>query len=277
MTSRALGRTQRLIWELVTAPEGVEAGLAEMGDAAGKRLRTVVRGDGRLDATGRLGVYANGYFFRIRDALEEDFGALHGALGEAAFHNLITAYLIFHPPTHPSLREAGRRLPGFLAGHRAAASFRERCPWGPDLAALEWALQDAFDAADVPPLSREALAAEPPEAWGDLRLSLAPSLQTLTLAWPVQAVREAYEAGRPLPTPSPARTYLRVWRKEERVFYGPMTALEAEALAIVGAGESFGRLCGHVAAEAGEGEAPARALGLVERWLADHLLAAPRD
>jgi hypothetical protein len=277
MATRALGRAQRLIWGLVTAPEGVEAGLAEIGDAAGERLRAVVRGDSRLDARARLGVYANAYFFRIHDALRQDFGALHCVLGEAAFHNLVTAYLIAHPSTHPSLREVGRRLPGFLAGHPGAAFFRERCPWAPDLAALEWALQEAFDAPDVPVVSRDRLAAAPPEAWGDLRFSLAPSLQMLTLAWPVQTVREAYDAGRDLPDASPGRTHLRVWRKEERVFYHPMTPLEAEALALLGAGETFGRLCGHVAAEAGEGEAPARALGLLERWLADHLLTAPRD
>jgi hypothetical protein len=274
MASRALDQAQRLIWGLVTAPEGVEAGLEAIGDTGAAQLRAVVSGDARLDAASRLTVYANAYFFRIHDALKEDFGALHRALGEAAFHNLVTVYLFSHPPTHPSLRYAGKHLPGFLATDRAAAPFRERCPWAADLAALEWALLEAFDAPDAPVLSRDDLAAAPAGAWGDFRFSLTPSLQTLTLAWPVETVRAAYDRGTDLPAPPPGRTHLRVWRREERVFYRPMPPLEAEALGLVRAGESFGRLCGHVAAEAGEGEAPQRALGLLERWLADHLLAA---
>ena len=96
-------------------------------------------------AYGRLDVYADMYFYRLRDCLAEDFPKLAELVGEARFHNLVTDYLLRHPSSHPSLRELGRRLPAFLADHAIAAEF----PVAADLARLEWARVDVFDERDV--------------------------------------------------------------------------------------------------------------------------------
>ena len=278
MTAVRLGETQRRLWRLVTAPEGIAAGLSMESPGEGRTLAGLIQGDARLGAMTRLTVYANAYFYRIRDALKEDFGGLHQALEEVAFHNLVTAYLVHHPPTHPSLRYAGKDLPGFLARHPEASVFRDRCPWAADLAALEWALLEAFDAPDGPTLTREELAAVPPEDWGGLRFSVTKSLQLLTLAWPVQKIREAYDGKgeRGVAPPAPAETKLRVWRKDERVYYRPMTCLEADALTLLVDGATFGRLCERVATETGQADAPPRAVAILNRWLDDKLLASLR-
>ena len=275
MNERFLGEAQRLLWRLVTAPEGVQRGLADAGDPEGRSLEAVVRGDGPMDAPARLTVYANGYFYRIRDALLEDFGALHNALGKRLFHNLVTAYLIAHPPTHPSLRYAGERLPEFLATDPAAGDFRARCPFVADLAALEWALLEAFDAPDAPSLPRDTLAALPADDWASLRFELTPTLQILTLAWPVHRAREIYDGGSDLASIRllPEETRLRVWRKSERVFYRPMSPLEHASLGALRAGACFGDVCEQAAAEMGEEGAARRALDLLERWLADEILS----
>lgn len=274
MNERFLGEAQRLVWRLVTAPEGVRRGLSDAGDRDGRSLKAVVRGDASMDASARLTVYANGYFYRIRDALREDFGALHSALGERPFHNLVTAYLIAHPPTHPSLRYAGGRLPEFLAADPAARVFRARCPFVADLAALEWALLEAFDAPDALSLPRDALAAVPANDWAALRFELTPTLQSLTLAWPVHRARKIYDGGGDLVSsrlPS-EETRLRVWRKSERVFYRPMSPLEQASLGALRAGACFGDVCERAAAETGDEGAARKALALLERWLADEIL-----
>jgi hypothetical protein len=71
-----LTETQRLLWQLITAPEGVAAALAADGARGGSlraHLVRTVRGDRGLEAVQRLDIYANMYFFRILDVLKEDY------------------------------------------------------------------------------------------------------------------------------------------------------------------------------------------------------------
>ncbi len=232
-------------------------------------------GDARLSAVERLDVYANAYFYRIRDCLIEDFGALHQALGEGLFHDLVTAYLITHPPRHPSLRYAGDRLSQFLLESPAAAPFRRALPWAGDLARLEWALLTAFDSADSDVISQEQLAATAPERWAELCFEFQPGFQLLTMEWPVHAYRRDWERDQTHAPQSlePAATQVCCWRKGERAHYRSVDTQEAGALALAAAGECFGVLCEQLASEVGDGEAPVRAAALLARWQTDELIA----
>lgn len=270
-----LAETQRWLVRLIAAPAGVRRGLEELGDPRGEALAGMVRGDPELSAERRLEVYANAYFRRLRDVLAQDYGALCAALGGEWFHDLATAYLWARPPRHPSLRYAGVRLPAWLGADPRALPFRRRFPWAADLARLEWALVDAFDAADAPELPREALAALPLERWPELRLELPPSLQLLELDWDVLPLRRAFDAGAPPePTPpGPAASRVCVWRSGERVLHRGVDRVEARALAGALRGEPFGSLCEAIAAELGEALAPARAAALLEAWCRDGWIA----
>jgi hypothetical protein len=279
---RALGSIQRRLWRLVTEPSGVEAALTAEGDADGSRLAALVRGDRDLRPVDRVGVYANAYFVRLHDCLREDFGTLARALGVEAFHDLVKTYLMMHPPTRPSLRHAGAHLADHLAAEPFGAIFSRRCPYAADLARLEWALAEAFYAADATVLARDTVAAVPAESWGSLRFETAPSLQILGCAWPVQRIRERFERERadevwddapPLPTEP---THLRVWRQGNHVRYRAIPALEREALAAATAGEPFAAICERVAEEVGEGEAGPRTAALLSSWVSDGLLARLR-
>jgi hypothetical protein len=276
---RALDAIQRRLWRLITDPDGVDAALAAEGDAGHAGLTEWVRGDRGLAAAERVAVYANAYFARLHDALREDFGALARALGAAAFHDLVKTYLMMHPPTRPSLRDAGAHLAEHLATEPFATIFARRCPYAGDLARLEWALVEAFDAADAAVLAGADLAAVPADAWAELRFRAVPSLRILTCAWPVQRVRERFEReeaeavwdGAPELVEEPA--HLRVWRQDERVHYRAMASLECQALRTAASGEPFGAVCGCVAAETGDAEAAARAAALLASWVSDGLLA----
>ena len=118
-----------------------------------------------------------------------------------------------------------------------------------DLARLEWALTDAFDAEDAPLLARGDLAAVAPDAWSGLRFRTSPSLAVLSLRWPVQTVRERFdqesedESWDTPPALEPRDTHVRVWRREETVYYRAIPALEAELLWKLKRGEDFGVLC----------------------------------
>ena len=132
---------QSVFWRLMVAPEGVAAGaraLRAEGAIGSEDLGFLVRADDRMNPRERLDVYADMYFYRLRDCLAEDFPKLSAWIGPARLHNVVTYYLLAHPPAHFSLRELGRRLPGFVAGHALASEF----PGLADLAALEWARGD---------------------------------------------------------------------------------------------------------------------------------------
>jgi hypothetical protein len=270
---------QRQLRELIAAPSGVAVALEELGPPAVRSLEATVRSDAKLPAVERLEVYANAYFYRIRDCLEDDFGALRAVLGEARFHNLVTAYLIDCPPRHPSLRFAGERLPDFVRKHPAAASFREDLRWLADLAHLEWAIVEAFDAADADILSRDELAAIDPARWVDLQFGFQPALTRLDLDAPAHRVRRAWDDDAPMETAiselestEPAIYPLLVWRTAERVSYRGLDPVEAIGLDAAIAGETFGILCERIASEVGDGEAPNRAATLLARWQADGII-----
>lgn len=224
-------------------------------------------------------MYSDAYFARIHDCLREDFGALARALGAAAFHDLVKTFVMMYPPTRPSLRHAGAHLAEHLSTPPFEAIFSRRCPYAADLARLEWALTEVFDATDSPALAREDLAAVSPEDWGDLRFEPSASLQILSCAWPVHEVRERFEQEDessewdPIPALDAEPTDLCVWRLGERVRYRAISALERGALGAVAAGEPFAAVCDRLAAAVGAPEAAPRAAALIAAWLADGLLA----
>lgn len=234
-------------------------------------------GDARAGAAERLGVYRNAYSARIVAALGEDFPALKHALGAASFDTLAAAYLHEHPSRHPSLRYAGALLPAFIADHisQAAAELRASAPWAADLARLELAITDAFDAADATLLTRADLSALPPAQWDALALALIPGAQLLTLAWPVRALRSAHDAEQPLALEAfaPATEIVLVWRREERVLHRALEASEASLLARAQHGVRFGELCALAAAQRGDEAGAAFAASVLARWVEDGLLA----
>jgi hypothetical protein len=241
-------------------------------------VAALLRADDARPPLARLGVYANAFFLRIHGALRDDFGAVAALVGDEAFGALARAYLGAHPTTRPSLRDAGEHLPRYLARDPRAADVRARHGCAADLAALEWALVEAFDAPDAPVLGRDAFAAVPPDGWGALRLRPTPSLQRLALDWPVQRVKQAFDtegeaAARAMAaTLRPEPTQLRVWRRDERVFHRAMDVAESTALDAIASEEPFEALCERLAVLLGPEEAVPRAAALLETWLADGLL-----
>jgi hypothetical protein len=278
-----LATAQRELARWLRAPDGVRPTLADAGDPEGRTVSRWIRGDARVGAVDRVEIYANAYFFRIRDALASEFEVLATALGESGFHDLVTAYLIVRPSTNPSLRWAGEGLAEFLAEHPGATPFRRRWPWSADLARLEWALSRAFDAADDRPLGREDLASIDAERWADLRFGLHPSVSLLFLEWPVHAIWSAHlredGPGRPERTLEPGETTLLCWRMAGMPRHRVVEAEEARWLRALSEGETFGDLCARAiegTREAGDGEegAAARAAGHLARCLESELIAA---
>jgi hypothetical protein len=272
---------QALLYRLITAPEGVAAGLAAErapGPRTFEDLERLIEGDDRLSANQRLEIYANAYFYRILDCLKEDFPATRATLGDDNFHNLVTGYLIEYPPTEPSISYAGRHLGEFLCDH----PFIEQWPFLADLARLERTLVEVFHAADAEPLDAATMRSVAPEDWPGFGMRTHPALAIVDCEWRVDEFLRAVETaeagadGRPQePARSPVSVL--VWRKSSRVYYRALQHPERAALDVARAGTTFSAICEAVAAAAGEGHgddgevAPVSRLiaRLFARWLDD--------
>lgn len=224
-------------------------GAAPLADA-----RALIEDDG--DGLARLRVYAHAYTARIAGVLVADYPKLEALTGRV--RALTPDYLRAHPPAHPSLREVGRDLAGFLA-------VRGEPPHLVELARLERARLEAFDGGrDVTPLGRDDLARLAPEDFPGLRLALVPSAQLVALAWNADELWDALEEDRPPPTPRPLARAVLVWRREVTVVHRTLEADEAPVLTALAAGASFAAACEPLAAQPAADE---RAVSLLLRWL----------
>jgi hypothetical protein len=306
-----LAGTQDLFWALITAPEGVRPGLDDLvrrGLAGPGDLDAMIAPAGTMTPADRLDIYANMYFFRLLDCLKEDYPRLLEAIGAVRFHNLATDYLLECPSEHPSLRYVGARLPAFLRRH----ALGRECPALADLARLEWARADLFDAADAAPLTRAHLAALPQDEAGDVSLRLIPAFALLRLEhdaprlWREMKDRdEAHKetssvgagagcddardhadaapacvharaaAAPPLPASGRRATDVRVWRKGIVVYHRGIDPDEAAALEAIATGEPLGRIAQRLAAGRAAEQATMRFGRMLQSWIDDALLAAP--
>jgi hypothetical protein len=264
----ALRDTQQLLWSLITAPEGVGDGLRRI-DMKPDALGRVVRGDERLDAIARLDIYANMYFWRLLDILRGDFPALVAALGDDHFHNLVTDYLCACPSQHPSVRNVGARLAGFVGTHPLAA---ER-PWLAELARLERTRVELFDGADAEPLAIDQLRALTPEQFIALPLPLVPSHAFVEVAHAVDDVWRAAQQETPIEPPAAGARTLVVWRQELEIHHRPLDPLEHTALVRARDGAPFGVVCDLLAESLPVDEAGPAAFAMLARWVGDGIIA----
>jgi hypothetical protein len=269
MAPPALAELQAQLYDLITAPEGVERRLGELGrDARG--LASVVRPTARLSAVERVDVYANMYFYRILEVLRDEQAKLLACLGDDGFHNLVTDYLLACRPAHPSLREVGDRLPEYLADHPLA---RERA-WLAELARLERTRLVLHDGPDAEALTLQEIRALGPEGLPARRLRAVPCHARLEDRFTISALWTALEAGEsPASPPGESPETLLVWRQGLTVHHRLVDDDEAPLLAALREGARFDVLCERLLEVIPAEQAAPRAFALLARWIGDGLIA----
>jgi hypothetical protein len=145
-----------------------------------------IRPNNRLTSFERLEIYNRQYWFRLQSAFAEDF------------ETLANAYMAAHPSRSFTLRNLGSKLAEWLEANPSYAG--RRLALALDVVRVEWACIEAFDNAELPPLSL----AEVASVSGESRLGLQPHVQLLSLAYPADDLvlamhqkqrRESSEAG----------------------------------------------------------------------------------
>jgi hypothetical protein len=232
------------------APDG-----RPMADVVG----AFVAANSRLTPVERLEIYNRQYWYRLLDALAEDFPALRAVVGGRAFHQLSIEYLTVHPSRSFSLRNLGSKLVDWLADHPQHAGRRQRIAL--DVVRIEWAFVEAFDNAERTPLTLDQIATLD----GASQLGLQPHLQLLALDYAADELvldlhkqqkrgtseagvkhddgseqNEGHEPPAKLPKLRRRTTWVAAHRLENAVYYRRLEREEFQTLAAIREGQSLG-------------------------------------
>jgi hypothetical protein len=236
----ALGGLQRWLQAVVTAPGSVRRALASREAARlvrPARTHDVVLPSARLSAAERVGVYQGMYLPRMTEALESDYPGLAHYLGPRAWERLVRAYVDAHPSRSYTLNELGRRLPEFVGRARVP-----RPAFCRDLARLEWAITEAFDAAETPALGEREIAAVAPSAWARARLVPVAALRLVALDHDAGAWLDSTRDERHLhPRPRRGLSLVVVYRRNYGVLRREVDPAGFALLADLAAGQPVGR------------------------------------
>lgn len=217
-----------------------------------------------------FGVYKHAYASRLVEAMQNDHKLLYDYLSDEMFDEMGKAYVAAKPSQHPNLRWFSQGLPEFLKATEPYSKY----PILAELADLEKALNDAFDARDAPVLAFADLAAIAPEAWNDLTFSAQPSSCRLDFATNAAAVWLALKNDE---TPPDATTLdqpsrVLVWRQGVTPMFRELPAEEAMMWDEAASGIPFGVLCSMLATYDDPDSAAARGAGYLQGWVASELL-----
>jgi hypothetical protein len=212
----------------------------------------------------RLFVYQEAYRVRLAAALESNYPILRCVLGDDAFRDLAGAYAREHPSRQPSIRWFGHDMAAFLRTQPGLC----RHPSLADLAAMEWGLRNAFDAADATPSRVDDLVRLRSEQWPVLRFSAHPSVTLLPLEWAVEPLWKALTADENANTdPPPEHAHvLLVWRVGLDTRWRSLDSDEAPLLEACVAGKPFAEL-GALAELYCNDTPAARLAGLLRLWI----------
>jgi hypothetical protein len=239
------------VMQPLTKDENMRA-IASDGRPMADVASSFIAPNSRLTAFERLEIYNRQYWYRILGALAEDFPAVKALIGTQRFDALSITYLTENPSRSFTLRNLGSKLPQWLTAHPEHAGRRHRL--AVDLARMEWAFVEAFDAPERDPLTQRQIAA----LQGDSKLALQPCLQLVALSYPADDLvlelhqrekRQTSEAGvaheddsaaSAIPSLRPRPTWLAVHRVDLSVYYRRIEREEFQTLVALRDGSPLG-------------------------------------
>ena len=169
--------------------EGVR--LAVLGQTRPEIVAAIQEEAGLAEA--RLRIHANHVQLSLTAALKANFPVVCRVVDERFLDYAAHAFIPAHPPTSPCLSEYGAAFPEFLERFEPA----RRLPYLGDLARLEWALLEAAQAEDTPPVDLALLRQIAVADYPHLILRLDPSIRLLRSPWPIDAIWSAHQGGDP--------------------------------------------------------------------------------
>jgi len=211
-----LDRFEHWMQEVILSPLGVEAAVARFADEFGispTEFEQLVPAGPELTGAERLGIYARMIGLRFMESMDEDFLGVIALVGKPRFRELAEQYLLDQPSRAHSLNQLGAGFADWLANTELELEHRELCS---ELARVERAILDVYEAPDAPTLSVDALLALPRDRWVETRFTPSPALQLFRCKYPTNAYLSDVFAGRSPEVPAPGESFLCVHRSNWR-------------------------------------------------------------
>jgi hypothetical protein len=283
-TTPDLATLERWMQAVVMHDGGVQAGLksprarALVAEAA-RELERVVLPSRQLTAAERLGIYSHMYYARLIEVMEGEYPTTRRILGEDAFARLCRRFVAKNPSRSRTLNRLSLKFPDFLA--RTLPKTR-RAGLAVDVARIERAMEDVFDAPRATPMTAAQFAAVGADPSGRAVLRVTPALRLLALRYPANEYMDALRRGENPRIPAPRKTWVIVFRRGFQVYRRDQEPAQWKLLAALAAGKSLaaavrGALRG-AAGRAGRNaaERAAKRLGAwFEEWSAAQLFVVP--
>ena len=201
-----------------------------------------------LTSLERVGIYRGMYLARMEEALEADFPAVkHFLVDEGCdegFFDLVAAYVDEYPSRSYTLNRLGDHFPEFVAARTELPKHAFVC----ELARLELALTEVFDAEETPVLSAEAIATIPADAWENARLKPVSALRLLAFQYPVSAYLGGVDEENPFPRIKPKDNWVLAYRSQYSLYRDSLARPAYELLNALINGVPVGEAIGSVAA-----------------------------
>ena len=176
---RSLAELQQRFARSLQAPEGT----APEFDVAGSG-----------SPSERMDIYRRAVRANYRKALGATYPVVRRLVGESAFSAAVDAFVRAHRSTSGDLNDYGDAFGALLAQHPSTTAL----PYLPDVARLEWAIDEVNRAADDtsrPEQILEALAAVAPERLPRLTLRLASRCRLIGSSYPILQVWQMNQPG----------------------------------------------------------------------------------
>ena len=160
-------------------------GVSPRADALAEALAQVLppNDEGAL----RLAIYRDTCHSTLVNALRLSFPAVQRLVGAEFFEGGAREFIREHVPASANLNEYGADFPGFLAGFAPAGALAYLA----DVARLEWAVNRALHADDMPRLDLARLSLLDESALARVSFSAHPGVSLLRLGFPADAIWRA--------------------------------------------------------------------------------------
>jgi len=142
---------------------------------------------GGLKPEARIDIYRANVLGNYRRALAATFPVIRRLVGAPFFDAACDHYVRGHPSRRGDINRYGGDFAQFLGSYPPARELN----YLPDVARLEWALDQANIAGDAGPLDTVAMAGVPAQLHGELRFYLHPSAQLIVSMFPILHIWQA--------------------------------------------------------------------------------------
>ncbi len=163
---------------------------AIFGDPAALASLGVVAGG--LKPAVRIALYRSNVLGNFRRALAATYPVFKRLVGAPFFDAASDHFVRGHPSTRGDINRYGADFAGFLDAYPPARELK----YLPDVARLEWAIDQANIAADATPFNLTALSAVPAELHGELRWLLHPSAHLIVSKFPILHIWQSNQPDR---------------------------------------------------------------------------------